>query len=305
MARIAQLVKKKLVTTLIESGALRSKKIRVKDRDILFPDLSNSNLLKEIAFGGYKTFEGEVVTLIEQYPWRIDRFIDTGANIGFFSILASVAFNRDVEIIAVEPFPANIEYLKKIKRLNGLDFKLVEKALDRADGRDATMYYPVASNSSKLASSASLSNSFEGTDGIYKKLPYKTVNVTTTTLPLIAGDDARDTLIKLDCEGNELNILGTSDALLKRRNVDLIVEIGLNDQDKEKTYNLMKSYGYDAYLLTNAGFVREDRPLTLPYSPEQNEYRDYTGTQWKSHFFTKRDPREVKEASLKLYGFYI
>ena len=305
MGAVSQMLKKKLTMSLIETRILNSKKIRIKDRDIFFPGLSDSNLLKEIAFGGYKAFEGELVTLIERYPWRIGRFIDTGANIGFFSILASVALGEDVEIIAVEPFPANIEYLKKIKKLNDLGFKVIEKALDKTDGADVTMYYPVAGNSSKLASSASLFNSFKGTGGIYNNLPYKTVTVKTATLSRVAGDDGRDTLIKLDCEGNELNILGASDELLKRRNVDLIIEIALNDEHKLETFNLMKSYGYDAYLVTNAGFVREDRPLTLPYLAEANRYRNYTGTRWKSHFFTKKDPEDIKKASLKLYGFYI
>lgn len=302
MSRITQLAKKKLVIALIESGALRSKKIRIKDRDILFPDLSNSNLLKEIAFGGYRAFESEVVTLIEKYPWRIDRFVDAGANIGFYSILGSIFFDKKVEIIAVEPFLANVEYIKKIRKINNLDFALDEKALDKVAGREVTMYYPTAKSSSKLASSASLVNSFKGTGGIYKNLPYKTINVKTTTLPRILGDDGRGALIKLDCEGNELNILAGSEGALKRGNVDFIIEIMINDSDKQAIYDMMAGYGYRAYLVTNAGFVREDRPLTFPYPAEDKRQKR---TLWKSHFFTKRDPEEIRSASLKIYGFFI
>ncbi|MBL7068276.1 MAG: FkbM family methyltransferase [Candidatus Omnitrophica bacterium] len=305
MSRISSLLKKKLMMRLIDCKVLNKKRIKIKDRGVLFTDIAKSNLLREIAFGGYKAFEGEVVTLVEKYPWHIDRFIDTGANIGFYSILASITFEGSVEIIAVEPFPANVEYIKKIKKINNLDFKLIGKALDRAGGKEVTMYYPTARNSSKFSSSASLINSFKGTGGIYNNLPYKTMTVETITLEDVVGGDSSNTLIKLDCEGSESDILEASPSVLKRRNIDFIMEITLNDKEKGKIYNLMRRYGYDAYLITNAGFVREDRPLTLPYLDESNRYRNYTGTLWKSHFFTKRRPAEIEKASLTLYGFYI
>jgi len=305
MNRISTLLKKKLMMGLVSSGVLNKKRIKIKDRNILFTDLANSNLLREIAFGGYKAFESEVVTLIEKYPWHIDRFIDTGANIGFYSVLASAVFGGRVDIIAVEPFPANAEYIEKIKRINNLNFRLIDKALDRSDGKEVTMYYPTAPNSSRLSSSASLINSFKGTGGIYNNLPYKMITVKTITLEDVVGQDNNDTLIKLDCEGSELDILEASPSILKRKNIDFIIEITLNDRDKGELYSLMKRYGYDAYLITNAGLVKEDRPLTLPCLDEDNRYRNYTGTLWKSHLFTKRRPTEVEKASLTLYGFYI
>lgn len=305
MGELFSLFKRRLMMEVIKYKLFDKKRVRIGDRKILFTNISDSNLLTKITVKGYREFESEVVKLIENYPWHIDRFIDTGAHIGFYSILATIFFSKDVDIIAVEPFPANVEYIRKIKRINDFDFKLIDKALDKSDDGEVTMYYPVGRNSSKLSSSASLINSFQGTDGIYNNLPCKTLTVKTITLPTAVGIDNRDTLIKLDCEGNELNILKTSSPILKRPNVDFIIEIMLNDKDKQDVYDLMKGYGYNAYLITNTGFVREDRPLTLPYLDIENKYRNYTGTVWKSHFFTKRDPHAIEEASLTLYGYYI
>ena len=299
------LFKKRLMWKLLNYKLFNKKRIRIGDREVLFTDISKSNLLMEITIGGFRAFEGEVVKLIENYPWHIDKFIDAGANIGFYSILGSIFLKKPVEIIAVEPFPENVRYIEKLKRINNFDFRLIDKAMGGSDGKAVVMYYPVSKSSSRLSSSASLINSFKGTDGVYGNLPYKTITVQTSTLPTLIGSNTSSALVKLDCEGSELEILETSSAVLKRPNVDFIIEIMINDKDKNHIYKLMKSYGYDAYLITSAGFIKEDRPLTLPFQDRCDTYKDYKRTIWKNHFFTKRDPNAIKEASLTLYGYYI
>jgi len=177
--------------------------------------------------------------------------------------------------------------------------------MDERDDKEVVMYYPVSKSSSRLSSSASLINSFKGTDGVYGNLPYKTIAVKTATLPTLIGSNISSALVKLDCEGSELEILQASSSVLERPNVDFIIEIMINDKDKHDMYKLMKGYGYDAYLITSAGFIREDRPLTLPSQDRYDTYKGYKRTIWKNHFFTKRDPNAIKEASLRLYGYYI
>ncbi|NQT06181.1 MAG: FkbM family methyltransferase [Candidatus Omnitrophica bacterium] len=291
--------KRVLMELLIRFKILNKKSFKIKDKKISFHDLSKSTLLKQITVDGYRSFEGEVVTLIENYPWHIDKFIDAGAYIGFYSIIASIYMPKGVEVIAVEPFPDNIEYIKRLKRVNNIEFKLIEKALDIDKNSKAIIYYPVSSRSSKLPNSSSLINSFKGTDGIFSHIPYKTKTVQTTTLPLVAGDDSSDILIKLDCEENELNILKGSMPLLKRGNADFIMELMINSKNKREIFDLMKDYGYDAYLITNAGLVEEERPLTLPKPGIKDR------TLWKNHFFTKRPKESVRETSLALYGYSI
>ncbi len=298
MSNIPDLLRKKIVRELIRCKLLKETTFSLKDRRITFPDIDASNLLCEIACSGYRSYEGEVVTLMENYPWRIDAFIDGGANVGFYSVLGKVFFEK-ADIIAIEPFPENIEYINKLKTLNNLDFKLIDKALHSRSNERLTMYYPTAKTSSKLASSASSINSFKSSGGVYDNLPYKTFEVSTITLPEILDNRNENVLIKLDCEGNELNILKASSQILDRRSVDFIIELMINDKDKQDIFNLMKGFGYSAYLMTNSGFVKEDRPLTLP-TPSRNDR-----TQWKNHFFTKRDEASIKEVSLKLYNYYI
>lgn len=299
MHKILYYTRKTLIRLFIRHGILRNIRVSIKDRSIAFDELHGSNLLKMIAVDGYRAHEDEVVRLIEKYPWTIDKFIDAGANIGFYSILASIFFNKDVKVIAVEPFPDNIRYIKKVMKKNNLNFDLIERALDGESDKELSMFYPIGKGSSKLASSASLINSFKGTKGIFSNLPYKTIPVRTVTLPQVIGDGDSRTLVKLDCEGNELKILKSSRILLERGNVDYIIEMCINDSDKHELYRLMADSGYDAYLISNAGFIKEDRPLTLPYPNIKNR------TIWKNHFFTKKEPNLIKKASLDIYGYYV
>ncbi|MBT5400011.1 hypothetical protein HOL24_05660 [bacterium] len=61
----------------------------------------------------------------------------------------------------------------------------------------------------------------------------------------------------------------------------------------------MKSNGYTGYLITNAGLVKEDRPLTLP-RPNRSDR-----TLWRNHFFTKKPISEIEQFSIKNYGHWI
>lgn len=297
--RILSLSKRVIKSEALRLGLINRKSFFVNGRAIVLTDIPQSVILKEIASSGYESYENEVVTLIKNYPWKVDCFIDIGANVGFYSILAELYFPPSTRVVAVEPFPKNVEYIKKVKQINRLHFELVEKAVDAVAGLRKAFYYSVAKNSSRLAASASLINSFQGTDGIFNSLPFDTVEVETCTLSALVMPAQGPCLIKLDCEGNELAILNSSSDLLRLEQVDFIIEIMINDSDKHEVFSLMKGFGYQAYLITNAGLVAEDRPLTLPKPAIKNR------TLWKNHFFTKRDPGEIKELSLKHYGYWI
>lgn len=283
---------------MIALGLLRSRRIEVNGRSVLFTHIQRSNLLRQIAVDGFRSYETELVTLVESYPFKISKFVDGGANIGFYSILVSLTL-PDVEVVAVEPFPANVTYMKELQRMNDLSFSLVEKALDEQSRDGLVLYCPTGRRSSALSSSASLTNSFSGTQGIFSNLPYETVTVSTTTLANVLGDEPCPALVKLDCEFNELSILQGSASVLGRDEVDFVVEIGIGDHDKEDVFGLFRGFGYGAYLITNAGLVREDRPLTFPYPHGNNR------TIWRNHLFTKRSAEEIRAVSLARYGYWI
>ena len=134
LKKIIRFGKKILFSSLINKGFIRQKTFIINKKPITISSINKSNLLKQIAKNGFESYENEMVTLIKNYPWKMNKFIDIGANIGFFSVLTEI-FHPNTKVIAVEPFPKNIEYLKMLKNKNKLSFHLYEKAIDGSLGK--------------------------------------------------------------------------------------------------------------------------------------------------------------------------
>jgi FkbM family methyltransferase len=61
-----------------------------------------------------------VTQAIQEYLMEGDTFIDAGAHIGYFTILASHIVGSDGKVLCFELFPANFEYLQRNIKLNNL-----------------------------------------------------------------------------------------------------------------------------------------------------------------------------------------
>jgi FkbM family methyltransferase len=291
------IIYKKIFGKLISSGLIRTKTFVVNGNKIKFHDIKKNNLLKSIAINGFESHENETIKLIKNYKWRMNNFYDIGSNIGHYAVIASL-YHKTVNVTAVEPFPLNSEYIDNLKFNNKLSFSLINKAVDSTTGVIKDFYFPVSKNSSKLPGTGTLINSFKGSGGTYNDLPFEIVQVETITLDELTKDIDGSALIKMDCEGNEFRILKSS-SLLAHDNVDFIIEIMINDSDKEEIFTLMMESGYNGFLITNAGLILENRPLTLP-RPDRNDR-----TLWRNHFFTKKPILEIQKFSIENYGHWI
>ncbi len=262
-----------------------------------FHKAHESDMLTEIAVKGFESYESAVVGLLKNYPFSVGTFIDGGANIGFYSVLASSIFEK-ADVIAVEPHPVTARYLRELRDRNKLNFKIFEAALDNHNGRK-NLFFPTNNKLSKYSSIASLNNYFKGTDGKFNYMPYDKIMVNTLKLDSLLDDKNIPVIIKLDCEGNEFDILNSSKKIISRNNIDFIVEILIGDKNKNEVFELFSKNGYNAFLITNAGLVKENRPLTLP-NPNRNDR-----TLWKNHFFSKKSLNDLENFSRKKLGNYI
>lgn len=295
--------RKAVLKLLISLRLPFSVKIKVCERPVVFHNIADSFITEKIALEGFEGYEYELSKFVQSYYFPIGTFIDAGANIGYYSVLSSLCFDKNVKILSVEPFPNNIEYMEKLKHKNGLTFDILPFALSEKTGEVKPFYVPTTHRSSKLSPAASLINSFKGSGGIYDNTEYQEIAVETITLNDLLDRNEGPYLIKLDIEGYELPVLKRlSDSLEKRNDIDFIVEIMINDADKVELFQFMKQAGYTGYLITNAGLIVEDRPLTLPY---YNHREKTQRTCWKNHYFTKRDSEEIKALSLSTYGYFI
>jgi FkbM family methyltransferase len=127
---------------------------------------------------------------------------DLGANVGFYSLLASVLVGTEGRVFSFEPVPRNLKFLRRHFELNGLtNCSVWEVAVGRSEG---TAHFDVGPNHSM----GHLTVESQGTS----------ISVRTVALDSLvaAGKLPPPNLIKCDIEGGEYDaLLGASDVLSK------------------------------------------------------------------------------------------
>ena len=303
LKKIHSLLRRLTLKFLITVGIPVRAQVRVANKNIIFHNAKDSSLVEQIALHGVGGHEYELGQLIQSYPFEFKTFIDAGANIGFYSVLSRCAFGSKIDVAAIEAFPNNIQYMEDLKKNNDIEFDIFPNALAEISGEDREFYVPLTHRSSKLPPAASLVNNFEGTSAIYNSDKFKTIQVKTVSLSDVLAHYQPPYLVKIDIEGYELPVLQSIKEELKNRDdIDMIVEIMINDSDKTDIFDLLVECGYRGYLITNAGLVAEDRPLTLPY---YNRHQKKQRTCWKNHYFTKKPEEQIKELSIEQFGYFV
>ncbi len=147
-----------------------------------------------------------------------DRFVDVGAHIGAFSVLAAGAVGADC--LAIEPVPASFAYLQENIRLNGLGARIhaVNAGIAAAPGRlpfttakgAANGVVPPTSGATHFQSALHLASAVE-------------IDV----LPLDAlTADFPPTILKIDVEGYEHEVIaGAAQTLADERLLAILIEL--------------------------------------------------------------------------------
>jgi FkbM family methyltransferase len=79
--------------------------------------------------------EPEVQRALAEHLRPGSTFVDVGAGIGFFTVLAGRRVGRDGRVVAFEPGPANAAAVRANAKLNGLgNVRVVESAVSSAEG---------------------------------------------------------------------------------------------------------------------------------------------------------------------------
>lgn len=158
-------------------------------------------------------------------------FLDIGANVGFYSLLASRIVGDSGEVHCFEPFPRNVEFLRKHIELNKLAHINVY-AVALSDGADRTMSFATSIN----PSSGHLSDE-ASTQG--------QIDVKVTSLDTLWDRKvySKPSVMKIDVEGAEFSVLsGGSKMIHECRPIILLAGHGTSIQ--EKCCELLRSWGY-------------------------------------------------------------
>lgn len=170
-------------------------------------------------------------------------FVDIGANIGWFSLLAA---SRGAKVFAYEPEPGNVELLKRSVEKNG--FKDADVSAVAIGDRDGTV--PLW-----------LSEESAGWHSTVEQRGSRMIEVPCRTLDSLFPTERLD-LVKIDTEGAEPQVLaGAARLIAERRMTTLVME--WNPGSWKDHAALLEPY--DVFLMDGTTRFRPGAPV-----PEQN-----------------------------------
>jgi len=214
---------------------------------------NQTNYLTKFIFweGGYQNFEYTSIFLKLIKKLRV--FIDIGANIGFYSLLAAME-NRDIQVIGFEPAEGPLHFFKKNLRVNRFNNIRIEP-IAISDQNGEIDFYEIKNQKYKY-----LQHNLAGESNAGSKTSGR--NFVINTVPSITFEDfirnnhiANIDLIKIDTEGTEHLILSKAESVLKEMKPIIICETLFNKIEYELE-KIMKSYGYEFYNHTDLGLKK-------------------------------------------------
>lgn len=172
-----------------------------------------------------------------------DTFLDVGANVGFFSILAGALVGPRGSVIAVEPNPANVTSIRENAQLNATPLRVLQVAAASAPGR--AKFRQVAeddSNGVLLRDADPASLAFE---------------VELARLDDVVGTVPK--MMKIDVEGAESLALAGASGLLSSPDLHFVAceindpcleSMGSSQMEVRDTF---RAHGFEAFLFDDDG----------------------------------------------------
>ena len=192
-------------------------------------------------------YEPATFFLLERTAARYDVIVEIGANVGIFTVFLDALRRRRPwqrqHIVSFEPAPEACRRLRRNIELNGVKATVYQAAVGSEPGQ-RTFYEPVGH-----LTNGSLVRDFAAQYG---------EEVEETTVEVIAAREleawlgpARRSLIKIDVEGFEPELLAALAPLLARYRPDLLIEVMPSTQGPLEALGVLDSY--DRFLVTDKG----------------------------------------------------
>lgn len=184
--------------------------------------------------------EPHVRSAIEARLPKGGTFVDAGANIGFYSVLAARLVGPEGRVVAFEMMPDTAAILRRHVALNAGDrIEIVENALSDRNGATVTATVePGKHGQASIIASAS-------PDGRVA------IEVATITLDTALDGAGQIDVLKMDLEGAEFLALKGAAEVLERTSC-VVFENNNNDR---RVFDLLESHGFTVELLAGHDFI--------------------------------------------------
>jgi FkbM family methyltransferase len=192
-------------------------------------------------------------------------FVDVGASVGYFTILAGRAAGPEGKVIACEPGPQNHTALLLNTMVNGLDnVRVVPCAV--SDSASVVLYHRLGGGNGSITSY----------DGDPASIGSRDL-IRTRTLDDILGGEPRVDVVKIDVEGAEGRVMAGASETLRRHRPTLLFEFSppglqaVSGVTGDFFLRNLAALGYEFRLLSG-----EDR-ATIPAAAVLRSYRRQSG----------------------------
>lgn len=178
-------------------------------------------------------------------------YIDIGANMGAFSIPIAKRF-PNVKVVAVEPIPWLAKSIKDTAKLNGLNNIHVEEcAISSTTVKEINI---PCTEDVHHTQTASLLNRKDYKKLINKYVKVKKIKIKTKKLDSLLVDYKDISLIKIDVEGKELDVLKSGKKLLMKYKPMIIFEAW--DVGRfTHTYNFLRKFKYKTKKIDRCNYI--------------------------------------------------
>jgi len=239
-----------------------------------------------------KTFWGEEITMIGIRPYSLynagyignddlfvtkylinslnkdNVFIDVGANIGFFTLMASNLVGNSGQIYAFEPIPSTYEYLKSnVSEKSNVN--IYQIGIHNKTGVSEILDFGIYNNFyNSLGELKKLTSQLSDLRGNVDVIKYM-VNTITLDEFCIQNNVTPD-IIKLDTEDTEDLILSTSLETIKKTRPEVIFEmfnLSVQEGRLEKIISTFSPLGYSCYQFREKNIipVKSEKDVDLKY----------------------------------------
>lgn len=206
----------------------------------------------------YGRWEPNLTRWISRSLKHGDVAVDVGANIGYFSLLASSLVGNEGKVISIEASPTIFEKLRNNVSLNRVEnIRLVNRAASDAPGT-LRLFRAPAHNLGATSTYADAGFEDEGA-----------VEAQSLHALLTTEEIARTRLIKIDVEGAEISVVkGLLRVLsMARKDLEIVIEVGGGPKGSPRAEEsaavivpLFAEHGFNVYRLRNdyapAAYVR-------------------------------------------------